>query len=63
MAVEQLQDLACWSIERHRVWCWLEAIESVFALVVCDEFAAKVVFHLLFVLLFVQTCESLSHRP
>ena len=53
VTVEQLQDFASRAIEGHGVRCWLEAVESIFALIVCDELATEVMFHLFLVLLFV----------
>lgn len=53
MAVEQLQNLSSWAVKRHWVWCRLQTIEGIFAFVVGLEFSTEVLFHLLFILLFV----------
>jgi hypothetical protein len=54
MAIHQLQKLPGRAIEWNRVRGWLEAIESIFAFVVCHEFPTQVAIYLVLILLFVQ---------
>ena len=55
MSIHQFQEFACGSIEGNWIRCWTDAVEGVFAVVVCDEFATEVVFFLVVVLLLVET--------
>ncbi len=51
VSVEQLQDFAGWSVKGDRVRGRSDAVEGVFAVLVCLEFAVEVVVDLGFVLL------------
>jgi hypothetical protein len=54
MAIHQLEKLSSRSIKWDRVRRWLEAIESIFALVVRHKLPAQVVIYLVLILLFVE---------
>lgn len=55
MTIHQVKKLASWSIVWHGVRGRSQAVKGIFSLSVGQEFAAKVVFDLLVVLLFVET--------
>lgn len=54
MTVHQIKKLASWSVVWHRVRGRSQAVKGIFSLSVGQEFAAKVVFDLLVVLLLVE---------
>lgn len=55
MAVHELEQFASWTIVRHGVRCWSQAVEGIFALLVGQEFASQVVLNLLVILLLIET--------
>lgn len=62
MSVHQLQQLASWPVKWDGIGRRADAVERIFTLGVCVEFAAEVVVDLRVVLLFVETFVELSAR-
>lgn len=60
VTIQELEQLASWSVIRNGVWGWSQAVKGVFAVLVCDELPSKVAILLVLVLLLIQAvCGSL----
>lgn len=42
VTIEQLQQLARGSVIRNWIWCWTDAIECIFAILICHELASQI---------------------